>query len=436
MEKPESDEERRRWRAFLFLLGAQTLTAAGSYLVTFSLRCHVLLESDSVTLYAGLALLVDLPALILAPLAGLAADRCDRRALLVALDLAALAGTLWLFYATADGGGLSVWRVYAVMGWGGLCAGLQRPAFLASVSSLAGGVARRGRASGLCDLCGGMAELIAPALSGFLVARRGLGCVVGVDAVTCLAGCAAVHLSGMPGREDGWKSGGEAVGGGRTAGGGGGDGGGSSGRSNGDGNGAGSGGGGNGGSNSSGGGKPSGSDVSLAAVESKKRRIVVAVDDATAKAVVSADAVGADDAFGVGGNSGTGASSDAPRISSWGEISAGARFVAWRPRLAMLLALSCVRELVQSFVIQLIPPMVLRDSNPEVLGVVSSVSGLGILAGAVVISIIGCPAAPRRTYGALLLLMAAQGAVMQTAVQPMTPAVTAVTGFLYLSAEP
>jgi MFS family permease len=131
-----------------------------------------------------------LPSLLLGPWFGAIADRCDRRALLIASE--AGLGVVAAGYATAEfAGTLSVPVVLALASAWGVLNALDTPARGALLPGLLPGAAARSSAlSGLVLLTGMTAG---SALGGWLVATRGPGWVFVLNAVSLAADVVILH---------------------------------------------------------------------------------------------------------------------------------------------------------------------------------------------------------------------------------------------------
>ena len=85
--------------------------------------------------------------------------------------------------------------------------------------------------------------------------------------------------------------------------------------------------------------------------------------------------------------------------SLWSEMRMGWSFIAVRPGLLGLLLFFTVDNFLSTMVTPLLQPMILDAWSPEVFGIVSSIMGLGMLVGTLVMSVWGGPW--RRMYGLL-----------------------------------
>ncbi len=148
------------------------------------------------TRLALVSLAYALPAVLLSPLAGVLADRIDRRLAMIAADAFAGFSTLAiaLLYFT---GNLELWHIYALSGLGAIGNTLQVPAWMAAISLL---VPKQhlGRANGLVMTTEAVSIVVAPAAAGALLATLGLGAVLLADLATFLVAIATLALVRFP----------------------------------------------------------------------------------------------------------------------------------------------------------------------------------------------------------------------------------------------
>lgn len=169
-------------RSFLLIWAAQMVSLMGSGLTSFALGVWIYQRTDSVLLLGLNMFAYALPQVLLSPLAGVLADRWDRRVAMIVSDagagLAALA-IAWLFIA----GALTPVRIYLVTAVMSGFVTLQWPAWSAATTLL---VPKQhlGRASGMVQAVDAVGMLAAPAIAGALYARVGLGVLVFADAVS------------------------------------------------------------------------------------------------------------------------------------------------------------------------------------------------------------------------------------------------------------
>jgi MFS family permease len=157
-------------RAFLVVSLGQTVSLLGTSLTTFALGVWVYLRTGSVTKFALIAFFTTLPSLLLSPVAGALVDRWDRRRTLMLCDglgVLTSAALLALFWDESRSS-LALWHIYGLMVLASCATALQAPALDAATPLL---VAKQhyGRASGLSQLGGAIAQIAAPLLGALLL---------------------------------------------------------------------------------------------------------------------------------------------------------------------------------------------------------------------------------------------------------------------------
>jgi MFS transporter, DHA3 family, macrolide efflux protein len=159
-------------RAFYTVLSGQLLSALATATSTCALNWWIYQSSGSVSRYALAFFFTALPGLLLAPLAGVLADRYPRRNVLLASTvLSALVAAAVLSLLAA--GQLSPAWIYGCMCLQSCCLALQLPAFQALARQLTP-PERLGRSAGLLQLAEGCSQTLAPGAAGLLTSAFGL----------------------------------------------------------------------------------------------------------------------------------------------------------------------------------------------------------------------------------------------------------------------
>ena len=182
-----------RDRNYALLWLSSLISTLGDWLLLVALPLSVLALSRS-ALATGLTLLsATLPLVLFAPLAGVLADRLDRRRLMIVCDLtrAALLPGLLLVHDARQ-----LWIVYAVTFLMALARQLFDPASRALLPQLLD-EARLVRAGALLSVAGDAVRLVGPALGGLLYAASGLQLVIWLDVLSFLA--SALLIAGVRG---------------------------------------------------------------------------------------------------------------------------------------------------------------------------------------------------------------------------------------------
>lgn len=180
-----------RNRNYALLWLSSLISTLGDWLLLVALPLFVLALSGS-ALATGLTLLsATLPLVLFAPLAGVIADRVDRRRLMIMCDLirAALLPALLLVHDLRQ-----LWIIYTVTFLLALARQLFDPASRALLPHLLDGAVLV-RAGALLSVAGDAVRLVGPALGGVLYAANGLGLVVWLNVLSFLL--SAVLIAGV-----------------------------------------------------------------------------------------------------------------------------------------------------------------------------------------------------------------------------------------------
>jgi len=183
-------------KAFLLILAGQVVSILGSTLSGFALGIWLYQTTGSASNFALTALCSVLPRLLVSPLAGGLVDRYSRKWMMALGDSGAAVCTLGLA-ALFFGGRMHPWQVFLGTALSSACSALQEPAYDALVAS-AVQKAQLGRANGLIQFGQGLAEVLAPALAGVLVALIGVPGVLFVDLATFVIAVTTLLLVSVP----------------------------------------------------------------------------------------------------------------------------------------------------------------------------------------------------------------------------------------------
>lgn len=127
------------------------------------------------------------------------------------------------------------------------------------------------------------------------------------------------------------------------------------------------------------------------------------------------------------------AEGSADRGAILAEARVGWRFIRQRPGLLALLLLFATTNFSLAILQVLVTPLVLGFASAEVLGVVLSVAGFGMLAGGLVMSLWG---GPRRRINGIFLFLAVQGGILLLGGLRPSAVLVASAAFVFLFAAP
>jgi MFS family permease len=169
-------------QVFMMVWIGQVVSILGSSMTGFALGVWIFQQTGSATSFALTLLFNMLPKALVSPLAGILADRYNRRQIMMATDF--MAGMATLFTAGLFlSGNLSIWHIYLLTAINASASAIQAPAFGAAVAQLVP-KAQFGRANGMIQLGEGIGLVLAPLLAGLLIGIFGLAGVLLFDMVT------------------------------------------------------------------------------------------------------------------------------------------------------------------------------------------------------------------------------------------------------------
>lgn len=169
-------------KKFLIIWFGELLSTIGSGLTAFGLGVYVYQQTGMATATALVSLLALLPTVLLGPLAGVLADRYDRRKLMILGDGLSALGLFYILFCVMSGTaglvniciGVTVSSVFA---------SLLEPAYRATITDLLP-QEQYAKASGLVQMAGSAKFLISPFLAGLLMKHSGITLILWIDICT------------------------------------------------------------------------------------------------------------------------------------------------------------------------------------------------------------------------------------------------------------
>lgn len=183
-------------RTFYTLVLTQTLSLLGSRISGLAIGIWVFQQTGDATPLALVAFFSMMPQIVLSSIAGVLADRWDRRYVMAISDFGQGIGTLILLVLFAAGL-LQLWQLYLIAFLQALFGVFQQPAFSASITMLVPDE-QRDRANTIQQLTGPTAGILAPMIAGFVFASVGVTGAILIDLVTFLIAVAVVLSIKIP----------------------------------------------------------------------------------------------------------------------------------------------------------------------------------------------------------------------------------------------
>lgn len=167
---------------FLLLWSGQLISAIGSGLTSFGLGIYIFEQTGKASAMALIILLAFLPALLLSPVAGVLADRYDRRLLMVLGDSLSVVGLLYILFCLLQGEA-QLWQIGLGVTLSSIFSSLMEPAYKATVTDLLD-EDQYTKASGLVQVAGSAKYLISPVIAGYLLSVSDIKLLLMIDIFT------------------------------------------------------------------------------------------------------------------------------------------------------------------------------------------------------------------------------------------------------------
>ncbi len=187
---------RNTLRTFYILILTQTFSLIGSRMTGLAVAIKVFNDTNQATPLTLVAFLSVLPQVISANVAGVLADRWDRRYVMVLSDAGQAVATLLLLISFVTGA-FELWQLYVLTVFRAIFDVFQGPAFDAAVTMMVPDD-HRDRANAIRQLSGPSSGLVAPVLAGLLFAAVGASGVMAIDLFTFAVAVAVVLLIRIP----------------------------------------------------------------------------------------------------------------------------------------------------------------------------------------------------------------------------------------------
>ncbi|MCI5731855.1 MAG: MFS transporter [Eubacterium sp.] len=169
-------------KKFLVLWAGELLSTIGSGLTAFGLGVYVYQQTHMASSTALIALLGLLPMILLGPVAGVLADRYDRRLLMILGDSLSAIGLFYILFCLMSGHA-KLWQICTGVTISSVFASLLEPAYRATITDMLP-KEQYSKASGLMQMAGSAKFLISPFLAGFIMKFSGITMILWIDIAT------------------------------------------------------------------------------------------------------------------------------------------------------------------------------------------------------------------------------------------------------------
>ncbi len=172
----------KSFQKFLLLWSGELISAIGSGLTSFGLGVYVFQQTGKASSMALVTLLAFMPSLLLSAVAGVLADRYDRRLLMVLGDSLSGVGLVFILICMLRGE-VHLWQICVGVTISSVFSSLLDPAYKATITDLLT-KEQYTKASGLVQIAGSAKYLISPVIAGFLLTVSDIKLLLIVDICT------------------------------------------------------------------------------------------------------------------------------------------------------------------------------------------------------------------------------------------------------------
>ncbi|MHA1512355.1 MAG: MFS transporter [Promethearchaeota archaeon] len=195
--KPQKIFSRNSFQAFLFFWTGQLFSILGSNIVSFVMIWTITdLAPNNNTVLSIAAFLAFVPYVLFSPIAGVIADKWNKKYIILISDsLQAILTLGYIFIIALDG--LQIWHIYVIGFFRGICAAFHEPVSF-SVLSIMTPKDKLSRMNGLNTLFSSMVRIIAPVIAGFLMIYIDMVWVLSIDVITFLIALVPILYIAFP----------------------------------------------------------------------------------------------------------------------------------------------------------------------------------------------------------------------------------------------
>lgn len=173
---------RSNYREFLIIWIGELLAGIGTGMTSFGLGVYVWKLTNSTVDVSMVELMALLPLVLLSPIAGVLADRFDRRLLMIIGDTVSAIGLIAMLIIMKFGT-IEVWQICLCVGFSSTFSSLLDPAFKATLTDLLT-KEEYSKATGMMSLASSAKFLISPALAGLVLSYFNIELILMIDILT------------------------------------------------------------------------------------------------------------------------------------------------------------------------------------------------------------------------------------------------------------
>ena len=177
-----TNKQEKSFGRFMVLWAGDFYANIASGLTAFALAIYMFDMTGTATSVALTTLFAFLPSILLNPLAGVLADRFDRRLMMIIGDGCSAFGLVYILFCIMSGN-VSAWQIYLGVGFNSVFVALLEPSFKATITDLLT-KEQFAKASGLVQVAGSAKFLLSPLIAGFLLMITNIQTILIIDITT------------------------------------------------------------------------------------------------------------------------------------------------------------------------------------------------------------------------------------------------------------
>lgn len=183
-------ERENGFRKFLIIWVGELVSNIGSGMTAFALGVFVWQLTKSAVDVSMVEMAAFLPMILFAPIAGVFADRFDRRLLMILGDSVSALGLIVLLVLMKTGD-IQVWQICLCVGFNSIFVALLDPAYKATITDLLT-EDEYTKASGMVSIASSSKFLISPIIGGLILAAFGIEVILIIDILTLVVTVMAI----------------------------------------------------------------------------------------------------------------------------------------------------------------------------------------------------------------------------------------------------
>ena len=185
-----SCKEKKGFSKFMIIWLGELISNIGSGMTAFGLGVYVWQTSHSTVAVSMVELAAFLPMILLSPIAGVFADRFDRRLLMILGDAVSALGLVAMLLLMVTGN-ITVWQICLCVGFDSAFVSLLDPAYKATITDLLT-EEEYAKASGMMSIASSSKFLISPIIAGIILAAFSMEIILLIDILTVVVTVCAI----------------------------------------------------------------------------------------------------------------------------------------------------------------------------------------------------------------------------------------------------